>query len=210
MTEINAPPSYNEAILQRKLSEQRHTTIVNNAQINDEIQLLQPSADELNTAKDKSQHKETYPSDHPTDQKGNGKVTVGKVLLIGLLMLVSPWCACRMIRKTNDPNGQQNKRPRSRGCCGQSCNGDRMIRQQQRGERRIQRLERRIERKTEKMDRKEARDKLCDRKREKGERKIQKWENKIEQRQGMIGSTCGPSNARCHRGTAAHTRAMKC
>lgn len=208
-TEIPAPPSYNEAILQRNLSNHGHSIIVNNAHVdNDDIQLLPPSISESGAIKGESAHKDAFPTNEQNDQKDVRKVTVGKVLLIGLLMIVSPWCASKMIRNTNNPNNRTCRR--TRGGCGGSCNVDRMERQQERGERRIQRLERRIERKTEKMDKKEAKDKLCDRRRERGERKIQKWENKIEQRQRMINSRCGPSNVRCHGATAAQPRVVKC
>ena len=195
MTDIPAPPSYNEAILQRKLSELaigEHNAAVNNAQMNDDIiELSPPSTDESIITKDKAEKKDSvFPNGQQAAQNNTRPITVGRVLLIGLLLFVSPWCACKMMKSTP----QQNKniqgcgRTRKSGCCGGNVN--RMERQQQRGERRIARLERRIERKTEKMDRKEARDKLCNRKRQKYERKIHRWENKVEQRQNIINSTC--------------------
>lgn len=193
-TENPSPPSYNEAILQRKLSElaiREENVVVDNAGMNDDInQLPSPSKDESDKLK-----QEIISSNEQIDHKNGNPVTVGRVLLIGLLLIVSPWCACKMMKDTS--------RSTNRGSCrtrGSCCGIDRMERQRLRGERRIERLERRIERKTEKIDKKEAKDKLCDRKRGKYENKIQRWENKIEQRQEMINSRC----------RAAHPKVVRC
>lgn len=168
-TENPAPPSYNEAILQRKLSElaiREENAVVNNAS-DDIIQFSSPpSTDES----DKSKQEIIDNSNAQIDHKNGNPVTVGRVLLIGLLLIVSPWCACKMMKDTSRSSNRNNCRTRG-SCCG----FDRTERQRLRGERRIERLERRIERKTEKIDRKEAKDKLCDRKRERYENKIQKW-----------------------------------
>lgn len=207
MTETPGPPSYNEAILQRKLSELEigeRSTIDNNS--DDIIELSSPSTEESVITEDQRKKEDVFVNEQQATQNDTRPITVGRVLLIGLLLVVSPWCACKMMKSTpqHNRNVQGCSRTRGRsGCCGGSV--DPMERQQQRGERRIARLERRIERKTEKMDRKEARDKLCNRKRQKYERKIHRWENKIEQRQNMINLTCKSNNV-----YSPHNRAVKC